>query len=88
MLTISFSPLCWRCFFRRQVEGASGLCGLFDQSIDFDCTIDPSNESICTNVAYSPAHDTQGETKQGHMTKVEGCLKEAVHFGLEEKIIK
>lgn len=58
------------------------------QSIYFDCTVDPSYERICTNVTYSAAHDAQRQTEQGHVTKIEGCLEEAIHFCLEEEVIK
>lgn len=56
--------------------------------INFHVRVNFANEKAGANIANGATNDAQCATEQCHVTKIERCLKQSIHFCFEKEIIK
>ena len=55
--------------------------------VALDVAVNATNERGGPQVSHGAAHDAQTQAEHERVAKVEGCLEEARHLGLEEEVV-
>ena len=56
-------------------------------SVALDAPVDIAHEEVRGEEAYCPEHEREAEARHAHVPEVEGSLHEALHVGLDLKVV-